>query len=432
MTDGISPIHEVTGPSSGTINNYNNSARPTAETAFVAENNSGELTTIESGKRTLFSRPKRVYRVDLTWHSLIATVIPEDGDRFAKTPVQVRLSWRVSDAVEAVREGTHDVPAIIHDFLYASLRRAAEEFQGFDIAAMEWTVARRLELSWQHPALEARDFRVTLGPHNKQEPHDLDEQRHQRVMGRAELREFALRAESIEGSEIAELLDRHQKEARLNLLSELGNRGHLDTGKSDLSIVVQKILWETGEIPVSIYLSQETIHEQVETAVEHTLRAAGLEVSRRDDPIIGSWFRNIKARLRNFARTPLGQEATVLALHAAKNNLVHMQEAEIAAKLLENVGPVIESLQNTDEAVIRVGAILIVKDDGAVSVNQLTPSQQLLLFYKPQLLKTPRDVLVALEAFREPSPEHPAGDSGVSMRALGNGHEPPSTPPAIS
>jgi hypothetical protein len=64
--------------------------------------------------------------------------------------------------------------------------------------------------------------------------------------------------------------------------------------------------------------------------------------------------------------------------------------------MMQNLGPVLGSLQPTKDAVIRVGALLIVKVEWTVAVHQLTAAQQLLLDHQPQLLTSPHDILAAL------------------------------------
>jgi hypothetical protein len=64
---------------------------------------------------------------------------------------------------------------------------------------------------------------------------------------------------------------------------------------------------------------------------------------------------------------------------------------------LPNLAPVIGSLQPTKDAVLRVGALLIVKVDWAVSVFQLTAAQQARLDHHPQLASTPREIVAALQ-----------------------------------
>jgi hypothetical protein len=151
-------------------------------------------------------------------------------------------------------------------------------------------------------------------------------------------------------------------------------------------------------LPITIYLSDEAIHEQVEAAVEDLLATAGLRVERRDDPVHGSWFRRMWATVIAVMRTPVGREAAMVAAHAADTRLVLAQDAAVTATLLQNVGPVIASLQPTKDAVVRAGALLIVKVDWVVTVPQLTAAQQLLLDHHPELARSPHEIIAALKA----------------------------------
>jgi len=72
-------------------------------------------------------------------------------------------------------------------------------------------------------------------------------------------------------------------------------------------------------------------------------------------------------------------------------------DARVTATMLEHLGPVLESLKSTKDAVIRLGAVLIVKLDKQLVVHQLTAAQQLRLDHQPQLAMSPRDILTALE-----------------------------------
>jgi phage baseplate assembly protein W len=150
-------------------------------------------------------------------------------------------------------------------------------------------------------------------------------------------------------------------------------------------------------LPVTIYLSDETTHEQVEEAVENLLLTAGGSIDHRDDPEFGSWFRRMRAKIGTAARSPVVREAAALAAHATESRFVLAQDATITATMMENLGPVISALQPTTDAVIRVGALLIVKVNGAVVVHQLTATQQLRLDHRPQLAASPHKILAALE-----------------------------------
>ena len=148
--------------------------------------------------------------------------------------------------------------------------------------------------------------------------------------------------------------------------------------------------------PVTIYLTDGSSHDQVELAVDQLLRLAGLRIIEREEPVTGSWYRRMRATVDAAARTRTGQEAVPSAAHAADARFFLRQDAEVTTLLLQNLGPVITALQPTKDAVVRAGALLIVKTDWVVAVHQLTPRQQLMLDHAPDLESAPHQVLKAL------------------------------------
>jgi hypothetical protein len=96
-------------------------------------------------------------------------------------------------------------------------------------------------------------------------------------------------------------------------------------------------------LPITIYLSDESAHEQVEVAVEDLVVATGGHIEHRDDPILGSWFRRMLAKVSEFVDSPLGNEVKNLAAHAAESRLVHAQDATVTATMLQNLGPVLRA-----------------------------------------------------------------------------------------
>lgn len=153
----------------------------------------------------------------------------------------------------------------------------------------------------------------------------------------------------------------------------------------DLPVSGGGLLVATDTMSVSMYLSDEAASAAVEAAVEATLARAGLAVVERNDPVLGSWFRKIKA-----------SEVGAVAAHAVNSRLVLAQDAQVASTLLQNLGPVITALQPVKEAVVRMGTVLIVKLDDKVLVHQLTAAQQLQLDHQPELAMAPREILTAL------------------------------------
>lgn len=158
-------------------------------------------------------------------------------------------------------------------------------------------------------------------------------------------------------------------------------------------------------VPVTIYLSDGDDHELVESTVEQYTRSLGLIVVGREDPVAGSWFRGMLAAVRtHVANDPVASDVAV-KIHA---QYLQQQNAQNTALFMQNLGSVIASLQSTKDAVIRVGAILVVKVDWTLVVTQLTARQQLKLDHSPQLVAAPQEILhvLGLQA-ADPEPEFP-------------------------
>ena len=110
-------------------------------------------------------------------------------------------------------------------------------------------------------------------------------------------------------------------------------------------------------------------------------------------------FRQMTASLAKAVKTPAARDALLTAVHAADSHLIQSQDAYVTATLLQNAAPVLQALQPTRDAVIRTGALLIIKADWAVSVHQLTAVQQAILDHQPHLTAaTPKEVIMALES----------------------------------
>jgi hypothetical protein len=182
----------------------------------------------------------------------------------------------------------------------------------------------------------------------------------------------------------------------------------------------------SGVISVSIFLADEGIHEQVETAVEQWLATADVSIDAQGEPVIGSWFRWIVASWKAVTHTPVGREVLLTATHVADSRLVQGQDAYITATLLQNVGQVLQALQPTKDAVVRAGALLIVKIEGVVQVHQLTAAQQAILDHRPRLAASPAEIIAALQLTESdlqeaglPSASEPVGRDGTAA-ASGN------------
>jgi hypothetical protein len=128
------------------------------------------------------------------------------------------------------------------------------------------------------------------------------------------------------------------------------------------------------------------------------------------------------------ADSPFAHEVKIVATHAAESLLVHAQDATVTATMMQNLGPVLTALQPTKDAMIRAGALLIVKVDGAVMVHQLTAVQQLKLDHQPQLARSPHDILAALELrtgnSTQPREELDSTTGSMTMHSIGGNSGP--------
>jgi hypothetical protein len=109
-------------------------------------------------------------------------------------------------------------------------------------------------------------------------------------------------------------------------------------------------------------------------------------------------FQRMTGGLKKAAVASAARDALLTATHVADSHLIQVQDARVTANLLQNLGPVLQALQPSKDAVMRVGALLILKVDWAVYVHQLTAAQQAVLDHRPDLAVTsPKQIITALE-----------------------------------
>lgn len=157
---------------------------------------------------------------------------------------------------------------------------------------------------------------------------------------------------------------------------------------------------------ISVYVDHERSRSEVKFAVTRWLMYTAEAVSPQTE-LLGhtsrseELFRRMVATLKRVIRTPFGREAILTATHVADTRLVQAQDAHVTATLLQSVGPVLGALQPYKSAVVRAGALLIVKIDWDVQVHQLTAAQQAILDHRPQLATSPEEIITALQ-LRDP------------------------------
>ncbi len=173
-----------------------------------------------------------------------------------------------------------------------------------------------------------------------------------------------------------------------------------------------RILPMPGSLPITIYLRDESDHEMAERAVQELITAAGFIITAWGEPVLGSWFRRMRATLAEAARSSEGRAVLEATALRADLELVQRPDAEVAALWMANIVPLLATLQNMGDAVIYLGVVLIVRSDGKTFVYKLTTHQQLILNNSPHLLTNPESILRTLGTpIGDEVPSAAAGDN---------------------
>lgn len=140
------------------------------------------------------------------------------------------------------------------------------------------------------------------------------------------------------------------------LFACFGNRG------GDRGVVLGGL--ELTTFPITIYLSDGSAHEQVEAAVEQFLTAAGGHIEHRHDPVLGLWFRRMRARITGrVVHSPLAGKRLSWQ-RMLRNHVSSWLKMPLSPQPCYRTSDrFLAALQSTKDAVIRAGALLIVKVD---------------------------------------------------------------------
>ncbi|MGW5265704.1 hypothetical protein ACWEQG_32420 [Microbispora sp. NPDC004025] len=109
-------------------------------------------------------------------------------------------------------------------------------------------------------------------------------------------------------------------------------------------------------------------------------------------------MRRIVGRAKDVSGTEVGKQLTAEMTRAAQLRAVDSVQAEVDVKKAEAVAKLMEGIQNVPEAVIQIGALILIKtDDGVVRVRDLTPQEVVHLRQNAYLVEHPRRLIIELE-----------------------------------
>lgn len=157
-------------------------------------------------------------------------------------------------------------------------------------------------------------------------------------------------------------------------------------------------------LPIRIYLADEHDHQTVEDAVVGLAESMNIEVIYPFDPIIGSWYRELLARIKRSDSLPTFDEQAAGVTRAISNHLVNKGQAEIDSTLADAVAKLATSIGDRD-AVIQIGSIFFVQCKCTIAARNLTPAELMHLDRNPALLRDPAEALQHLQELN--SAAHP-------------------------
>jgi hypothetical protein len=136
--------------------------------------------------------------------------------------------------------------------------------------------------------------------------------------------------------------------------------------------------------------------EAITNSAGEFMEALGYELKSEDEPVYGSWWKRIQFVLNKQVSVDELDRAISKGKKALELKHVELPTAEQTEKLASASKSIIESLEGFNEAVVRLGAILVLKrtvnGEPKLIVQQLSSELITLLDKKPQLLKSPQTI----------------------------------------
>ncbi|WP_336213591.1 hypothetical protein [Nonomuraea sp. LPB2021202275-12-8] len=165
------------------------------------------------------------------------------------------------------------------------------------------------------------------------------------------------------------------------------------------------------------YLDDANSAPAVEAALRQLGEAFGWEVTAHSEPLQGSWFRRFRLKAKNLAMSADAKEIAEELRRAAELRALHGVQAQNDGVQAQAAATLIQALDGTEQAVVLVGSVLVIKDAGRLAVRTLT-QRQLIYLERSTDMTQPSRVLEALERYGaaadDPPPKRsrdlPAGD----------------------
>ncbi|WOO39649.1 hypothetical protein [Rubellicoccus peritrichatus] len=161
-------------------------------------------------------------------------------------------------------------------------------------------------------------------------------------------------------------------------------------------------------VPVDIFLSTNSTSEikEIEDAIKEYMTELGMPIVYEFSGSPGSWWRRFVAKTEDTLTSKEVTERLERAEHAIELRHSHKIQSEIDKNKGEALSKLILSLENTDEAAILIGSLLLTKTkDGngktAIVSRNLTSREVFLIERTPDLLGSPQTLLKKLDLIKD-------------------------------
>ncbi|MEV1167372.1 helix-turn-helix transcriptional regulator [Nonomuraea sp. NPDC049784] len=166
------------------------------------------------------------------------------------------------------------------------------------------------------------------------------------------------------------------------------------------------VLDEPGTGPVTIYLNDSDPNRElaasrdVERAVRAWLKTQGAEIIYEGNPVVGSWWKALVARVKNPTEEDVNNGVKFAARTASLYG-IDTRQAEVDKMQAEAFAAVMQALENVESAVIHSGTLLVVKHAGQVVRRELSQLDVENLRRHPILTTRPSSILQELQELAE-------------------------------
>ncbi len=136
--------------------------------------------------------------------------------------------------------------------------------------------------------------------------------------------------------------------------------------------------------------------EELVNACGDFMEEIGFEMETKDEPVYGSFFQHFLFKSKKRKTKEEIKDLYKKGKEALESQFINLPAAEVTEKLATAAGALIQAIDKQDEAVLRMGAILIVKvqqnNKSVIVAETVSPEITRVLDNNPSLLKHPQAV----------------------------------------